>query len=122
MHPSGVKDSAFAYDNIVDTYFGNPAQRSRYQNAPGGSVVLDAKMLKAILQLAEKYTFTISEIAGASHSRTSNHYDGVAFDIATIDGRYASYNSLSRAFAAEAKRIGATAGIVESTCVHIDFK
>ncbi len=122
MHPSGVKDNAFAYNNIVDTYYGKPAQRSHYQNAPGGSVVLDVRMLKAILQLAEKYTFTISEIAGASHSKTSKHYDGVAFDIATIDGRYASYNSISRAFAAEAKRIGATTAIVESTCVHIDFR
>lgn len=122
IHPSGVRDNAFAYNNIVDTYNGNAAQRSHYQNAPGGSVFLDAKMLRVILLLAEKYTFTISEIAGASHSKTSNHYDGVAFDIGMINGHYASYNALSRSFAADAKSNGAASAMVESTCVHIDFK
>jgi len=122
IHPSGVRDNAFAYNNIVDTYNGNAAQRSRYQNAPGGSVFLDAKMLRVILLLAEKYTFTITEIAGASHSKSSNHYDGVAFDVGTINGRYASNNALSRSFTSDAKNIGATSTVVESTCVHIDFK
>ena len=122
IHPSGVRDNAFAYNNIVDTYFGKPALRRKYKNAPGGSVYLSTKMLNTILLLAEKYTFTITESAGASHSKTSNHYDGLAFDVGTINGRYASNNSISRAFASDAKNIGATSTVIESTCVHIDFK
>ena len=121
-HPSGVRDNAFAYDNIIDTYRGLAAARSAYQNAPGGSVVLDTDMLKAILLLSEKYTFTITEIAGASHSKLSKHYEGIAFDIGTINGRYAPYSGYARAFAADARQYGATYTLIESTCVHIDFQ
>ena len=121
-HPSGVKDDAFAYDNIFDTYMGLAAARSAYQNAPGGSVVLDTDMLKAILLLSEKYTFTITEIAGASHSKLSKHYEGIAFDIGTINGRYAPYSGYARAYTADARQYGATFTLIESTCVHIDFQ
>lgn len=122
IHPSGVVDDAFAYNNIYDTSLGEAAQRSHYGNAPGGSVYLSTKMLKTILLLAEKYNFKITEIAGASHSVNSTHYEGIAFDIGYLNGQYAPYSASARAFVTDAKAFGATNTIIESTCIHIDFR
>ena len=122
FHPSGVSDKAFAYNNIYDASQGREAQRSRYGTAPGGSVYLSARMLETILLLADKYTFTITEIAGASHSSGSTHYKGIAFDVGTINGKYATRSATARAFVADAAKLGATFTLIESTCVHIDFQ
>ncbi len=122
FHPSGVADSAFAYDNIHDTGLGYPARRSHYGTAPGGSVYLSSQMLNVILLLTEKYSFTITEIAGANHSSGSMHYSGIAFDIGTINGKYATNGATARAFVADAKKYGATYTLIEKTCVHIDFR
>ncbi|HZH97884.1 MAG TPA: hypothetical protein VEX38_02850, partial [Fimbriimonadaceae bacterium] len=86
-HVSGVQDEATARHNIEQTAAGQPARRSSYGNAPGGTVELSAEMLSAILDLARRFTFSISEIAGASHSKRSRHYAGVGFDVNVIDGR-----------------------------------
>jgi chitosanase len=53
VHPSGVIDQANARQNIVDTAAGKPASRSNYDNAPGGTVALDTRLLSALLELAE---------------------------------------------------------------------
>ena len=84
-HPSGVVDNAFAYNNIVDTSEGKPASRSNYVNAPGGTVYLDIDLLKCLLDLEEHFgKITVSEIAGASHSKNSLHYKGVAMDVTYV--------------------------------------
>ena len=86
-HPSGVRDNAFAYNNVLDTANGKAASRSSYGNAPGGSVYLDADLLKIILDLQAKYgTVYVSEICGASHSKNSLHYRGIAVDITNVGG------------------------------------
>ena len=85
-HVSGVTDQANARQNIVDTAAGKPASRSSYGNAPGGTIALDTRLLSAILELAEDYTFSISEFVGGSHSPTSRHYAGISADFNVIDG------------------------------------
>jgi hypothetical protein len=89
-HVEGVNDNATARHNIEDTSNGRAASRSTYGNAPGGSVKLDLKVLTGILKLAETYSFSISELAGGEHSRTSRHYDGVTVDVNVLNGRHVS--------------------------------
>lgn len=98
IHPSGVRDNANARQNIVDTANGQLAARSSYGTAPGGRVALDGRMLRGILALADTYTFRVSEIAGASHSRNSLHYAGVAVDVDLINGRAVAAGDLAKAF------------------------
>jgi hypothetical protein len=87
VHVSGVVDGADAHSNIVDTAQGRQAKRSAYGTAPGGSVGLDPRMLQGMLNRAAAVSFSVSEIAGGSHSsRTSRHYGGVAFDANVING------------------------------------
>ena len=86
-HVSGVRDDASAKRNLTQSAEGRPAKLSYYGNAPGGAVKLDLRMLRALLILAyEGYEFRITELAGGSHSSTSRHYAGVAFDVDHLDG------------------------------------
>jgi hypothetical protein len=91
-HASGVNDNATAEQNILDTSAGLEAARSDYGNAPGGTVGLDSEMLRGLLDLAEVFQFSVSELAGGSHSRTSRHYAGVAADINIINNSRVSSN------------------------------
>lgn len=84
---SGVNDGADARSNIRDTAAGRAAKRSSYGNAPGGSVQLSLNLLRGILSVAGKYTIRVTAIAGGSHSSSSRHYRGLAFDVDTINGR-----------------------------------
>lgn len=88
VHVSGVADQANARQNIEDTAAGRPAKRSSYGNAPGGTVQLDRDMLSCMLDLADTYRFSVSEIAGGSHSSNSRHYAGIAFDVNIINGEH----------------------------------
>ena len=87
-HVSGKVDTATAYHNILHTSRGQSARRSYYGNAPGGYTKLDARMLKTMLYMADTkgWSFSVTSIAGISHSRTSRHYRGVAFDVNYING------------------------------------
>ncbi|MBF7092865.1 hypothetical protein IUY40_15120 [Flavobacterium sp. ALJ2] len=85
-HVSGIIDKAMALDNINDTSLGFDAKRSSYQNAPGGTVEILCEILYILYELSKVYKLNISEIAGASHSKNSYHYKGVAIDINIIDG------------------------------------
>lgn len=85
-HESGVIDKAMALDNITDTSLAKKANRSNYENAPGGDVELTCEMLYIMYMLSKDYTFNISEIVGASHTSNSNHYKGIAFDVSEING------------------------------------
>lgn len=87
VHPSGVVDNANARANIDDAALGKPSERSNYGNAPGGSVMLSIRLLTGLTVLARHYTFSVSELAGGSHSAGSDHYQGVAFDVNVINGR-----------------------------------
>lgn len=86
-HVSGVNDAATARQNTADTAAGRRAQRSAYGNAPGGSVALQERLLRGLLALDEEFTFSVSEIAGGSHSRNSRHCAGVAADFNILNGR-----------------------------------
>lgn len=89
-HSSGNVDNANARQNMVDTAAGLPARRSSYDNAPGGTTPLRPSLLGGLLALAEHFSFSISELAGGSHSPNSRHYVGVAADIHVINGRHVS--------------------------------
>ncbi len=109
VHVSGVSDNANVRQNIQDTANGADAARSSYQNAPGGTVKLDSRMLAAINKLAQTYNFSISEIAGGSHSKHSRHYDGVAFDVNVLNGQHvgAAHPDVAN-FKQECRNAGAT--------------
>jgi hypothetical protein len=83
---SGVADRATAIDNFYAATSGVPAQRSAYGTAPGGSVCLQSSMMKGLYYVAASYRVVVTEIAGASHSSGSAHYDGMAFDVGTVNG------------------------------------
>ena len=85
-HVSEVTDLATARDNIQQTADGKPAQRSAYDNAPGGTVALEQRMLWGLRMIADRFKLRVSEIAGGSHSPNSRHYAGLAFDLNQING------------------------------------
>lgn len=108
---SGRVDGASAYHNIVAAARGYDVQRSSYGNAPGGYVKLETKMLKTMLYLANtrNFTYRVTSIAGGSHSRSSRHYAGIAFDVDTINGQRVSYRHPSyKQFMTIARAKGAT--------------
>src|SRR5688572_4346208 len=85
-HPSGVVDNANARQNIVDTANGQQAKRSSYGTAPGGTTWLDPRLLDCMsrLEVVYGYSYSVSELAGASHSAGSYHYYGTAKDVYII--------------------------------------
>ena len=89
-HISNVNDDATVLQNIVDTADGRPVRLSKYDNAPGGTVTLLAPILNLILVIGKTYTYSITEIAGGSHSTGSRHYVGVAIDIGQLSGSIVS--------------------------------
>jgi zinc D-Ala-D-Ala carboxypeptidase len=108
-HTSGVSDSAFARTEIVDTANGLAAKRSSYENAPGGSVYLDTRLLNGMITLSQSWSYFVTEIAGGSHSVGSRHYDGVAVDVGTINGSgVSSSNPYQSAFRSKCSSLGAT--------------
>jgi hypothetical protein len=108
-HITTPLDNATARKNIEDTSRGIDASRSTSGTAPGGSVKLDIRVLMGILKLAETYSFSISELAGGAHSRTSRHYDGVTLDVNVLNGRRVSATHPDVAkFKRDCRRLGAT--------------
>lgn len=86
---SGRDDGADALSNIRDAAAGMPVQTSNYGNAaPHGATTLNEPMLQAMVELTEDYgySFRVTSVAGGSHSPSSAHYFGQAFDIDRIDG------------------------------------
>lgn len=95
VHESGIDDHAQALYNIQDTAAGKQARRSSYANdglpaAPGGTVLLDQRLLTTMLTLEKTYSFEVSEIAGGCHSANSRHYRGLAVDVNVINGKHVS--------------------------------
>ncbi|WP_206073665.1 hypothetical protein, partial [Mesorhizobium sophorae] len=108
-HPSGKLDSATAYRNIVDTSVDQPAARSSYGTAPGGTVRLAPPMLQGLLTLADEYTLSISELCGGEHSKNSRHYAGCAADIVSVNGQAVSgKNRYVAALRKRCRELGAT--------------
>lgn len=107
---SGHYDGASSWDNIDSTARGGSARRSWYGNAPGGYANLNPRMLRAMKILAKQgYSFHVTSIAGASHSRGSRHYAGLAFDVDRINGIKVSYGSpYWRRFLNRCRELGAT--------------
>lgn len=114
-HVSGVVDSAYAVLNVRDTAAGGTAARSAYGGAPGGRVGLDARMLRALLQIGSEGGLRVSEIAGGSHSSGSKHYAGTAFDVDQYGGR-------SKATVVQrCSQLGASYAADEGTHVHCQW-
>ncbi|MGJ8655739.1 MAG: hypothetical protein ACSHX6_04740 [Akkermansiaceae bacterium] len=118
---SGRIDGASAYHNIAATARGYSAKRSSYGTAPGGYVKLRRQMLQTMLYMADTrgYTYRVTSIAGGSHSRTSRHYAGVAFDVDMINGRKVNYsNPYFRAFMSAGRAKGATEALGPGDRAH----
>ncbi len=90
LHVSGVNDKASAKENMIDAAAGDSVNRSSYGTAPGGRVELNPKLLSGLYKLSQKFNFSVSELAGASHSKNSKHYEGIAADINYINGMHVS--------------------------------
>ncbi|HEY0604858.1 MAG TPA: peptidoglycan-binding protein [Herpetosiphonaceae bacterium] len=111
FHISGVQDKATAQLNINHTALGDPAYRSKYGGAPGGTIHLKTRMLCGMLRLAKDYgySFRVTEIAGGAHSKFSRHYAGLAFDIDIINGVGVSRtNKYYQTFMSRCRALGAT--------------
>ncbi|BFZ14401.1 hypothetical protein BsWGS_17440 [Bradybaena similaris] len=87
-HASGRTDNAFARNNLRDMCDGKKASRSSYScsecrssPAPGGSVCIAESVLRYLKTLLSKGPVKVNEIAGACHSCTSKHYQGLAIDL-----------------------------------------
>jgi len=107
VHPSGVKDNATAQHNIEDAAAGRKVSLSNYGNAPGGTVDLNPKLLEGLYILSLKYKFTVSELAGASHSVGSEHYKGNSVDINWLnDIHVGATHPDAKAFIKDAKKLG----------------
>lgn len=109
-HVSGVRDSASARQNLLQTAQGAPARCSYYGRAPGGKTWLSLNMLRALVTLTrEGHSFRITELAGGSHSSKSRHYCGVAFDIDFLNGRKITPGHPTyRRFMRRCRELGAT--------------
>ena len=106
---SSGSDGADARSNMRDTADSRAAKRSNYDNAPGGSVYLDTRLLNGMLRLPDTYSFRVTSIAGGSHSSTSRHYAGVAMDIDEINSVHVnSSNPHYRALMQQCRDLGAT--------------
>ncbi|MBI5381891.1 MAG: discoidin domain-containing protein [Opitutae bacterium] len=123
VHVSGVTDNAFAKNTINDTAVGLQASLSSYQNAPGGTVWLDPRMLAGLNQMARYYgyNFSVSETCGASHSVGSRHYSGVAYDVNIINGVHvSSSNAYYQTFMTRNRAMGATEVLGPGDAGHSD--
>ncbi|HZK70248.1 MAG TPA: hypothetical protein VFD03_01850 [Clostridia bacterium] len=121
-HASGVVDNANVYRNMVDTSQWKAARRSSYGTAPGGSVYLSQKMLASMLDMSYWFSFSVSEIAGGSHSAGSKHYTGASFDVNRINGvAVSSRNIYIWSFMNRAKQLGATYVAYEGNHVHVQW-
>ncbi len=103
---------ADANNNMLDAGNNVRAQTSCYGNAPCRTSTLDGEMLQAMLLIHQRhgYDFRVSTIIGGSHSRSSRHYDGIAFDINRINGGRLSTNTrtLNRQITNLCREYGAT--------------
>merc|ERR1711874_896777 len=96
VHPSGVHDNAYSYNNIRDMCNGGKASRASYScsvcptGTPGGSTCLTNNLLDYLIKLASNGHVIVNELAGACHSCTSRHYNGQAVDLHN-DARSAEY-------------------------------
>jgi hypothetical protein len=98
--------------NIRDTAAGLQATRSSGPGLPGGTVMLDIAMLKAMNALTRapySYTFRVTAIAGGKHETNSRHYAGTTFDVDMIHGAAVNENHPTyKAFMQACKDLGAT--------------
>lgn len=106
----GCDDGATPADNIRDAAAGRAANRSNYGTAPGGTTALKHSLLEGMQKLKERYnhTYRVTSIAGGSHSSTSRHYVGVAFDVDRVNGNVVSYSYPHTAFQNDCRALGAT--------------
>ncbi|HEX6291579.1 MAG TPA: hypothetical protein VFZ66_20515 [Herpetosiphonaceae bacterium] len=105
----GCDDGATPADNIRDAAAGRAANRSNYGTAPGGTVTLKHALLFGMQKLKERYnhTYRVTSIAGGSHSSTSLHYAGRAFDVDRVNGQEVSYTYPHNTFQQHCRELGA---------------
>lgn len=102
-----ANDDANADDNIRDAAAGRAARTSVYGDAHGRPVNINPRLLSIIDALSQTYRLGISEIAGGDHSTNSQHYQGNAVDINSINGIHVTENNpYFRQLMRDARRLG----------------
>ncbi|HEX8001474.1 MAG TPA: fibronectin type III domain-containing protein [Mycobacteriales bacterium] len=86
IHVSGRIDGATARANLADLSVGLRARRSSYEGAPGGTTLVDVRLLRALRRMGQLGRVTVTEVAGGSHSPGSTHYSGRGLDIRLVNG------------------------------------
>lgn len=116
---SGVRDQASSLHTIQQAATGTSSLTSNYGHAHGRATNLDARMLDGMRSLADKYSFSVSSIAGGKHSDNSRHYAGLAFDVNSINGQKVNSSHPDyKAFMADARKLGATEVLGPGTAGH----
>jgi|GEM_PF-1257053 len=111
--PSGERERlpADSYSNMRDAVMGT-SRTSCYGNANCTDVYLDETLLQTMLMIEQRhgYGYSVTTIAGGSHSSRSRHYSGIAFDANYINGNKISFNTrtLNRQFMDLCRSYGAT--------------
>ncbi len=106
----GRFDGADPLNNIRDAAAGQLAKTSCHGTAPCTRVAVDDRLLKAMVSLVRDFGFSyfVTSIVGASHSRNSFHYVGRAIDIGEVNGVFISGDSsTARAFMDACRALGA---------------
>lgn len=93
VHVSYGADAATAERNIIDVANGRRANTSCYGNAPCSLTPLDLRMLRAVREMGQRGTLTVSEFAGGNHASGSDHYRGRGVDITWVNGRHVGSGS-----------------------------
>lgn len=111
--PSGRNERlpADSFSNMRDAVMGT-SRTSCYGNANCTDVFLDETLLQSMLMIEQKhgYGYSVTTIAGGSHSSSSRHYSGIAFDLNYINGTKIGFSSrtLNRQFMDLCRSYGAT--------------
>lgn len=118
-HQSTRSDNAYARNNLRDMCDGRQAARSSYScsecrtsPAPGGSVCISESVLRYLKTLVSNGSVKVNELAGACHSCTSKHYQGLAIDL--------GYGSRNREYINTCNNLGGI-GIDERNHIHCQF-
>ena len=121
--PSGRMEAkpADSLSNIEDAVFGT-SRTSCYENANCTDVYISETVLQAMIMINQRHglKYNVTTITGGSHSRSSRHYSGVAFDVNHINGRKISTSTrtLNNQFTSLCRSFGATEVLAPPAAGH----
>lgn len=94
-----------AFKNMQDQANGVTPYTSCYGNAPCGRADLSLSLLKCMVDASSSLTMSISSLVGSSHSSSSKHYNGWAFDANFVNGVHVGLSGSGRSNALQLSAI-----------------